>query len=65
MNYQLYIKRRENKLRQCDVAERLRISSQSYYLKENGKSPITIQEGRTLAKLFDCSLDDLFGEGVS
>lgn len=57
----LYIARRENKLKQSDVAKKIGIHRQTYYLKESGKSPFTIDEGLRLAKLFDCTLDDLFG----
>lgn len=63
MNRQVYIKRRESKLRQEDVADFLRINKQTYYLKENGKSEFTISEAKLLAKLYSCTLDELFGEG--
>lgn len=39
----------------------LGIHKQSYYLKENGKREFTISEAKKLAKIFDCTLDDLFG----
>ena len=60
MNPQLYVKRKENKLRQADVAKKLNISTQSYYLKENGKRDFTITEAKRLAIIFNCTLDDLF-----
>lgn len=60
MNPQLYVKRKENKLRQADVAKILNISTQSYYLKENGKRDFTITEAKRLAIIFNCTLDDLF-----
>ena len=62
MNAQLYVKRREYKLKQKEVAEMLGIHKQSYYLKENGKREFTISEAKKLAKIFDCTLDELFGE---
>lgn len=62
MNAQLYVKRREYKLKQKEVAEMLGIHKQSYYLKENGKREFTISEAKKLAKIFDCTLDELFGK---
>jgi len=61
MTYGLYVKRRENKLKQEDVAKMIGIHKQSYHLKESGKRQFTIEEGLRLAKLFNCTLDDLFG----
>lgn len=61
MNHQVYIKRKESRLRQSDVARKLIISTQSYHLKETGKSVFTVPEAIKLAKLFNCTLDDLFG----
>ncbi len=60
MNPGVYIKRRENKLRQADVAEKLLISKQSYYLKETGKRDFTITEAKRLARIYGCTLDELF-----
>ncbi|MBM7631134.1 helix-turn-helix transcriptional regulator [Geomicrobium sediminis] len=59
-NYKLYIARKERKLRQIDIAKKLSISKQSYYKKENGLSCFTQIEMNMLAKIFNCSLDDLF-----
>ena len=61
MNPQIYIKRREHKLKQKDVAKLIGIHQQSYYLKENGKREFTIAEAKRLAKVFNCTLDELFG----
>lgn len=63
MIQQLYVIRRENRLKQKDVAKRIGIHPQSYHLKESGKRQFTIEEGLKLARLFNCTLDDLFGEG--
>ena len=63
-HYRLYIARRDHKLNQKEVAKKLGISKQSYYKKENGYVEFTIREAKLLTKLFDCSLDDLFGENV-
>ena len=61
MNAQVYIKRKERNLRQEDVAKAISIHKQSYYMKETGKRDFSIPEARRLAKLFGCTLDDLFG----
>lgn len=60
MKYGVYIKRRENRLKQSDVAKILRIHKQSYYLKESGKHDFKESEMKRLAKLYDCTLDELF-----
>lgn len=65
MHYKLYIKRKEKRMNQKDVAKKMGMHKQTYYLKENGKTPITIDEGLKLAKLFGCTLDELFGEEVN
>lgn len=62
LHTQLYVIRRENRLKQKDVAKRIGIHPQSYHLKESGKREFTISEARKLAKIFNCTLDDLFGE---
>lgn len=61
MNHLLYIKRKESGLYQKDIAKKLGIHKQSYSRKERGEQDFTIQEGIMLAKLFNCTLDDLFG----
>lgn len=61
MNHLLYIKRKENKLYQKEVAKKIGIHEQTYSRKEKGQLEFTITEGRMLAKIFDCTLDDLFG----
>ena len=61
MNGQLFIARRENKMKQKEVAEKIGISMQSYHLKETGKREFTVREARMLSKLFSRSLDELFG----
>jgi len=60
MNAQVYVKRRENKLRQADVAKAISMHKQSYYLKETGQREFTVSEAKRLAKLYDCTLDELF-----
>jgi len=63
MNAQVYIKRKERNLRQSDVAKAISMHEQSYYLKETGQRDFTIPEGKRLAKLYECTLDELFGDG--
>ena len=58
----LYFIRKENKLRQADMAKVLNISEQSYYLKETGKRDFNLTEAIRLAKYYGSTLDDLFWE---
>lgn len=60
MNPQVYIKRRENKLRQSDMAKILSIAKETYCLKETGKRDFTETEMKRLARYYNCTLDDLF-----
>ncbi len=60
MNQSLYVARRENRLRQKDVAKRIGMCEKSYQLKESGKREFTIPEGIKLAMLFERTLDELF-----
>lgn len=60
MNYQVYIKRKEHRLRQADIAKKLGISTQSYYLKETGKRDFTMTEAKRMALIYGCTLDELF-----
>lgn len=64
MHHKLYVIRRERRMRQKDIAEVLRIDPQTYHLKESGKSDFTLREARMLARYFNCTLDELFGEAV-
>lgn len=61
MNMELYVKRRERNLTQAEVAKRLNIHTQTYYLKEKGKLEFTISQAKRLTDLFNCTLDELFG----
>jgi len=61
MNHNLYIARRENKLYQKDVAKKLNMHPQTYYLKEAGKQDFTITEAKRLSIIFNRTLDELFG----
>ncbi len=60
MNEQVYIKRRERRLKQEDVAKVLLMCRQSYGDRENGKIDFTIPEAKRLAKYYGCTLDELF-----
>jgi len=62
LNRQLYIKRRESGLYQREVAEKLGIHKQTYCRKEKGEQDFTIREARMLAQIFNCTLDELFGD---
>ena len=57
---QVLIKRKENKLKQSDIAKILHIDKQTYYLKENGKNEFTVTEAKRLATYYGCTLDELF-----
>lgn len=60
MNVQVYIKRREKRLKQDDVAEMLFLSRNTYGKKERGEIAFTIPEGKRLANYYGCTLDELF-----
>lgn len=56
----LFIKRRENRLTQKQVASQLAIHKQTYYLKEIGKADFTLKEVQQLSKILNTSMDELF-----
>lgn len=62
MHPKLYVKRKENGLKQSEVAKKINICERSYNLKENGKRDFNITEMKRLAIVFNCTLDDLFWE---
>lgn len=62
VEHQVYIARKEHRLTQKEIAKRIGMCEKSYQLKENGKRPFTIGEARKLARIFNSSLDELFGE---
>lgn len=61
MNYKLLVARKEKRLYQRELAEKLGIHPQTYHEKEVGKKDFTLTEAKILAKTFHCTLDDLFG----
>lgn len=62
MYHKLYIARRENRLRQKDMAIVLRIDTVTYQRKESGKADFTLTEAKKLAQYFNTTLDELFGD---
>lgn len=65
MHYKLFVKRRESRMKQVEVAKLLNINNATYSLKENGKADFTLREAKKLAAIFECTLDELFGEAES
>jgi len=61
MNIGLYVARRESGMTQKEVAEMLGIHHQSYCNKEKGHTDFTIKQGLQLTRIFDKTLDELFG----
>lgn len=61
MEHQLYIARKERRLTQKETAKRIGVCEKTYQLKENGKREFSINEARKLARIFNTSLDELFG----
>ena len=55
-------KRERALMSQTDVSIKLNISLTSYSQKERGRRDFTESEMKALAKMFKCTLDDLFGE---
>ena len=64
MNKNLIITRKEKGMYQREVAGILGISKQSYCHKETGKTDFTQTEMLRLARIFNCTLDELFGGGI-
>lgn len=63
MYYGLYVARKERKLKQSDVARKLRIHRDTYSRKECGKQDFTLAEAFQLAELFESTVDELFKKG--
>lgn len=60
MNEKLKTIRNEQNMYQREVAELLGITKQAYHLKETGKSLFNQLEMKQLARVFNCTLNDLF-----
>lgn len=63
MHHNLYVARRENRMKQTEVAKKLMIHRVSYSRKECGKQDFTLNEAFILAKLFNTTVDQLFSKG--
>lgn len=57
----LYVARREKRLKQKDVAKLLHIHAVTYSRKERGELDFTLNEAFILSDYFNIPLDDLFG----
>ncbi len=60
MYVNLYVARKENRLKQKDLAKELGIHSVTYSRKETGEKEFTLTEALKLADLFDTTVDELF-----
>jgi len=60
MYHNLFIARRENRLTQEDVANKLGIHKQTYWVKESGQADFTLKEAFLLADIFDSNVEELF-----
>ncbi len=60
MHHKLYIARKENKLKQADVASKLMIHSVTYSRKERGELDFTLKEAFILSELFNTTVEELF-----
>lgn len=60
MHINLFVRRRENRLSQEDMAKLLNVHRQSYHLKEAGKREFTLSEAQKIAKHFNTTVDELF-----
>ena len=63
MHHNLYIARRENKMKQVEVAKKLMIHSVTYSRKERGELDFTLKEAFILSDLFDKPVEELFRKG--
>lgn len=63
MHHNLYVARRENRMKQTEVAKKLMIHRVSYSRKERGEQDFTLNEAFILAKLFNTTVDQLFSKG--
>ena len=60
MYIQVFIKRKESRMTQEEVAKKLGISTDGYRKKEKGYNDFNMTEAKKLAKLFNSSLNELF-----
>ena len=62
MHHNLYIARKENRLKQSDVAKKLHIHAVTYSKKESGKLEFTLSEAFALSELFQSPVENLFNK---
>lgn len=62
MHNNLFIVRRENRIKQTEIAKELNIANSTYSLKESGKAEFTLSEAFFLSKKFGISVDELFSK---
>ena len=60
MNEKLKTIRNERNMYQHEVAKLIGINERTYSLKERSIHDFTITEARRLARVFNCTLNDLF-----
>lgn len=53
-------KRNEKGLSQEEMAKKIGISKNNYYLKEKGKLDFNLTEVRLILKILDCSYEEIF-----
>lgn len=63
MHNTLYVARRENRLRQKDMAELLHINPITYQLKESGKAAFTLPEAFVISERLGMTVEELFNKG--
>ncbi len=56
--------RKENKMSQDELADKLNVSRQSVSLWENGQTQPTIDNIIALANIFNVTANDLFGDDI-
>lgn len=60
MHHNLFIARRERRIKQKEIAKEMHINHSTYSLKENGKAEFTLSEAFFLADKFEMTVDELF-----
>ncbi|MEG0380436.1 MAG: helix-turn-helix transcriptional regulator [Kurthia sp.] len=60
MYYNLYIARKEHRMKQAEVARKLGIHSVTYSRKERCELEFSLNEAFVLSKLFEVPVEELF-----
>ena len=63
MHYNLYIARKENRMKQVEVAKKIGMHSVTYSRKERGELDFTLSEAFALSEMFGVSIEKLFKRG--